>query len=615
MCYKLTRHLKILFIILFGLTISPNKNLHAQIFKADTLTYQKQEQFYDSLKYKANRRKLTGWLYDFLISTPGPKVDKKELALNYFGQYEGKVIAKIKIHGLDVFGPSLTDTTRKAKSWIERTANTIHTKSNLKTIRKQILFKVGDLLDPNIMIENERIIRLLPYIKDVRFLVEQDSLYAGFVNVTVLTKDRFSFGISGGVSGTSSGDIELYNKNIFGIGHEFSIKFVGHIKREPYLGVETMYEINNIAGKFVDLHLGYLNTFRTEGYIFDLDKSFLTRDVRWGYGAHTTRMMRTDRISETDPVELEDPIDLSYYNAWLGRSFPLRSKTNLRTQFVLSAGLHSINFFMEPNTAPENLHFFADRTLYMTSLTFSHRQYIPDQLVYSYGITEDIPIGYKNTISYGYDANEFGDRHYLHLLTSLGKRISKQKGYLFTEAEIGGYFNKSHFEEGLISANLGFISKLQPAGQKQMRSFANIDYTLGIRRFEIEKLTLNRAEQIRGFNSDEATGTQRLTLKLEHVIFLPRQFYKFNIAFFSFADLGVIGPNNRIIFKEDYYSGIGLGLRLHNENLVFETFRLRLAFYPFHPKDVNFIGFILDEQSKQRYNSFEPTRPEPIHFK
>lgn len=604
-----------MFITLFGLTFVPSSNLYAQIFQSDTLTFKKQEQFYDSLKYKANRRKLTGWLYDFLISTPRTNVDKRELAFDYFNQYEGKVIAKINIQGLDVFGPTINDTTRKAKSWIERTANTIHTKSNLKTIRKQILFNVGDLIDPDIMIENERIIRQLPYIKDVRFFVEQDSLYAGFVNVTVLTKDRFSFGMSGGVSGTSSGDLELYNKNIFGIGHEFSIKFVGHIKREPYLGIETTYEINNIGGKFVDLQLGYLNTFRKEGYTFDLDKSFLTQDVKWGYGAHTTRMMRTDRISDTDPVELEDPIDLSYYSAWLGRSFPLRSKSNLNSQFVLSAGLHSINFFMEPDTDPDNLHFFSDRTLYMTSLTFSHRQYIQDQLVYSYGITEDIPIGFKNAISYGYDANQFGDRHYLHLLTSLGKRISNKKGYLFTEAEIGGYFNKSRFEEGLIAGNLGFISKLKAAGQKQMRSFANLDYTLGIRRFEIEKLTFDRESQIRGFRSDIATGTQRLTLKLEHVILFPKQFYKFNIAFFSFADLGVIGPNNRIIFKEDYYSGIGVGLRLHNENLVFETFRLRLAFYPFHPNDVNFIGFILDEQSKQRYNSFEPTSPEPIQFK
>ena len=48
--------------------------------------------------------------------------------------------------------------------------------------------------------------------------------------------------------------------------------------------------------------------------------------------------------------------------------------------------------------------------------------------------------------------------------------------------------------------------------------------------------------------------------------------------------LGVIGSNKQLIFTQNYYSGLGLGLRLHNENLVFKTFQLRLAFYPFHPR-------------------------------
>jgi hypothetical protein len=73
-----------------------------------------QEQFYDSLENRANRRKLTGWLYDAIITPPRPYVDKKALALDYFKDYEGKIIAEIKINALDVFGPTCTDTTKEA---------------------------------------------------------------------------------------------------------------------------------------------------------------------------------------------------------------------------------------------------------------------------------------------------------------------------------------------------------------------------------------------------------------------------------------------------------------------------------------------------------------------
>jgi hypothetical protein len=86
------------------------------------------------------------------------------------------------------------------------------------------------------------------------------------------------------------------------------------------------------------------------------------------------------------------------------------------------------------------------------------------------------------------------------------------------------------------------------------------------------------------------------------------------MALFGFTDIGVIGSNKEFILTQDYYSGIGLGIRLHNESLVFKTIQLRLAFYPFHPDDMSFVGFVLEEQSKRQFYSFEPTQPLPLKF-
>ena len=160
----------------------------------DTLTEKKErmekyDQFYDSLEYKANKNKLTRLLHHLVFSNHNK--DKMDATLDYYEQMEGKIISDIQITALDVFGPTLEDTTRKAKSWLEKTANSIHTKSNLNTIRKMLLFKVGDFVDPELLYENERIIRSLPYIKDIRFILEQDSVYSGLVTVHVITKDRF----------------------------------------------------------------------------------------------------------------------------------------------------------------------------------------------------------------------------------------------------------------------------------------------------------------------------------------------------------------------------------------------------------------------------------------
>ncbi|MBT6005291.1 MAG: hypothetical protein HOG79_06200, partial [Prolixibacteraceae bacterium] len=239
----------------------------------------------DSLKNKEKKGKLLQLFNDIMISPPRPYVDKKALALDYYSQSEGEIISKIDITALDVFGPSFEDTTKKAKSWIERTSNSIHTKSNLKTIKRLLLFNVGDSVNSELMYENERIIRALPYIKDLKIVLEQDSIFENQIKIHVITKDRFSLGVSGGVNGITSAALEAYNQNIFGVGHEISFRFVGHLQRRPYMGLETFYKINNVRGKFIDISAGYMNTYKKEGYSFILNKPFITPSVKWGYGA------------------------------------------------------------------------------------------------------------------------------------------------------------------------------------------------------------------------------------------------------------------------------------------------------------------------------------------
>lgn len=608
----------VIFIVLFFMLPS-NQGL-AQTNKNDTLLNQaeidkKHEQFYDSLAQRAQNSKLGNMLYDFLISPPQPLNDNEILAQEYYSKYEGKIISEISITPLDVFGPTFSDTSRNAKNWLEKTANKLHRKSNLNTIDKLLLFEVGDFVDANLMYENQRIIRSLPYIQDVRIILMQDSVYKGLVSVHVITKDRFSFGVSGGVNGGSSAALQIYNQNIFGIGHEISVGFIGSLNERPYTGLETFYKINNIRGKFINITAGYMNNYERKGFSFVLDKPFITSSIKWGYGGSALRMYKTNKIFDDNPIKTADPLNYSFLSAWAGRSFQIKPNYYQNSQVVISAALYNRNYFKRPVPGPENNQYFSNNTFYLTGLTFTQRRYIQDQLVYSYGITEDIPEGFKNEIVYGFDANEFGDRHYAHLYLSNGNILANKEGYLYLSGGIGGYFKNQRYEQGQIQGSLNFISKQIPAGKKRSRLFAHANYLLGIRRFDIEKLTLCRDNHIRGFSSQKTIGKQRFSLNLEYVLFIPRQFYRFNIAPYGFADLGIIGSNKKLIFTENYYTGLGFGVRLHNEYLVFKTFHLRFAFYPFPPSDMSFTGFIIEEQLKRNFYKFEPEAPRPLQFK
>jgi hypothetical protein len=235
-------------------------------------------------------------------------------------------------------------------------------------------------------------------------------------------------------------------------------------------------------------------------------------------------------------------------------------------------------------------------------------------LIYSYGITEDIPEGFKNEIVYGFDANEFGNKHYAHIYLSNGNLLVNQSGYLYVSVGIGGFLQGMKYQQGQIEANVNYISKQFNAGRKRLRLFVRSSYMIGLNRFEIENLDLRNNNLIRGFRSRETIGKQRLSMSLEHVLFLRKAIYKFNLAPFVFADLGIIGTNKELIFAQKYYSGIGLGIRMHNENFAFKTLHLRLAFYPLHPKDIGFLGFVINEQQKKTFYNFEPQAPKPLRF-
>ncbi len=598
-------------IVLVLLMLIQQGNGIAQTFREDTIRVEKYNNFYDSLKSKAQQKKITWLLHNLLINNPTKGDSRDSAFLN--APLEGKTIADIRIIRLEVFGPSLRDTSRKAKLWYEKAGNLIHTRTDLHNIRKNLLFKKGDLLHTSELYENERLLRALPYIKDARFIVEPDTLVDDLVRILLLVQDRFSIGVTGDVTGIKSAALEFYNKNIFGIGHELSTRFVGHLTREPYMGFETFYKINNISGKFIDFSSGYMNTYLNEGALVRLDKPFLRTSDTWGYGTAGYYYKRTPYLPGEHHLKNSISLGLKQASLWGGINIQL-GKDVPRSQLTLSGQYIHRHFSDRPPPLPNGEQYYFHSDMFLTGFTWSERIFQPDELIYGYGITEDIPRGFKNELVIGYDHTETGGRMYSHLHLANGNLILTKPGYMHFSVTAGGYLQSGNFRQGLIEFSGNYISGLFGTERRRYRQFINVDYKLGINRFETEKLVFEKTNLIRGFESNKVSGKQRLSVNAETVYFHKRDFYRFNLAFFIFGDLGIIGKENYSIFKGSYYSGLGTGLRLHNESLIFKTIQIRLTFYPNHPKDVGLVGFLLNEQSSKSFYSFQPGPPSPRRF-
>ena len=136
----------------------------------------------------------------------------------------------------------------------------------------------------------------------------------------------------------------------------------------------------------------------------------------------------------------------------------------------------------------------------------------------------------------------------------------------------------------------------------------------GTNRYKEEYLVINRGFGIRSFNSNEVRGTSRLKLNVEAVQFWKWSYLGFKFSNYYFADAAFLSSGFTKLFNEKFYSGIGVGLRIHNESLVFNVLELRLTWFPIMPDHSNPFVFNAFSQPKTKFDDFLGRKPQEIIY-
>lgn len=130
-------------------------------------------------------------------------------------------IGQIRIQTLDVFSPE-----EASKGWLYRTANAVRFETRPSVIRKFLLFHEGDPYDPARLVETERNLRALPFLKSAAVAAGPE--HDGVVDVAVVTQDAWTTepGISiGGKGGTTTYGFQLREKDFLGTGRQVSVAY------------------------------------------------------------------------------------------------------------------------------------------------------------------------------------------------------------------------------------------------------------------------------------------------------------------------------------------------------------------------------------------------------
>jgi hypothetical protein len=281
---------------------------------------------------------------------------------------------------------------------------------------------------------------------------------------------------------------------------------------------------------------------------------------------------------------------------------------------ILGARYTNNNVFDHPSILPDSYYSLQKYKLFLGSVSLSVQKFYKTNLIYSYGRTEDLPYGGLLNFTFGRELNEFKKRTYYGTSISIGKSF-KQFGYLYGSAGFATFLKGSKTEQGMLSVSADFISNLTYFGRYRIRNFINADFTRGFDRYSDELLFLTNENGFYGFRNDSLGAEQRLSVHLESVVFSPANFYGFRFAVFGFADLGFLFWTNEYLTNADYLSAIGLGLRIRNDNLIFNTLQIRIGFYPDLPLHSSVNHVMISGEQLLRPKNFEPGPPALIPFR
>lgn len=578
----------------------------------------KTDKFYDTLQHKADKNKFTKEILDLIIVKPSH--DNGKIATQSetpYLDYQGKIIRKISLKQLDVFGPTVEDTTIKATGFLARTGNRLHINTSRRILEKNLLIKNGSRLDAYKLADNERIIRALPFIYDARFLVKPVQTSTDSVDVVLITKDLWAIGFGLEFSGLDKGRISIWHRNLFGFGGGEQNTIFWDAGEKPLLGYEGIYHVNNLAGSFVNSEFRFISNHGTLNYFADFQRSFFTPQIKYAGGFRFENMKTIEDLELSDTVFMATHFSLTGYNFWIGRSFKLNNEnfiTRNRSNLMFAGRIYSLKYHDRPDVRENYLYRFQNRTQFIGVAAISTQGFYKSRLVYGFGQTEDIPYGYLVQLIGGYEINEFKNRPYFGLSVSNGIYLKKRGGYLYNKFELGGFVDNRSIEQGTLAFTAKYFTPLFSHNRFKIRYFGTLTYKAGILRYPEEFISIQDKDGLPGLTSRSLKGTKKLTLNLEAVTFTPYYFVGFRFVFFGFVDMGLISPGEKWIFSNKLYSGLGLGIRLRNERLVFNTLQIKFAYYPLIPPDSQWQYIQASEEQRLKMDNFYISDPHIIQY-
>lgn len=574
---------------------------------------------YDSSFFLSSKKGLIGAIGKSIsVSNPITGIPQNAAEKNAmeFEPFEGKFIRTISINKLQ-FNKLLNDTSINNSNIFNQIGNKLHISTRQDVVKKNLFFKSGERVDPNLFADNEKFLRDLSFLQDARIIIVPVKENADEVDVLILVKDVFPIGGSVSEVNTNLFDIELNNDNIFGSGNRLKFQQLFDTKRNPKYSYGVEFLSRNIAGSFLNVAAGinferptFNSSKREENSYFLRGELPLVSPYHPYTGGFDLSVNNTQNAYSSDSL-YNQQLKYGYYNAdlWIGYSLGAKERMldNLgtRKRNILSARVLHRYFTVRPDT----LQFlydsrYNDVTGMLFSYTIFERDFYHTNFIYGFGRNEDLPEGFSLSFTGGWADRQDVSRLYIGFEYQRSY-FNNKKAFLNYTLKSGGYLNRNKAEDISALASLELITPLKRLKKRNwfVRHFLSGSVTFQKFIRLNDPLRVSSIFGIPKIRNTRIDGTARLTINAETVFYNTFKLVGFNFAPFVFSNLSYLKLSALDPADGAVYSALGAGLRSRNENLVFGTMELKAYYFPKIVENMNSWNISLSTNLRFRYQT------------
>lgn len=506
---------------------------------------------------------------------------------NVFSAYGGKHIRYIYFNKRNVFGTEIEDSVTASSNLI-RFANHLHYNTRTWAIKQALFFREGDTVNAYKLVDNERYLRSLPFIQDARIYIINSYQKGDSIDIVVVTKDLYEYG--GAVSNLSTGQVAatVFNTNLLGAAQRVFLGFKWDKMYSPEWRTGGGYTKYNLGGTYTDVALGYsvLNDHpTTDTGVYEKSTYININRPLYSSWAKLTGGLTLSKNKSINIFNYPDTVYRDYqYNivdVWGGFNFRNQFKgtgyNSNKPNLAVELRRNSKDFTRHPSQdSLKSDPLYNSHRYLLSKFVLFHQEFFKTNYFFGFGRTEDIPLGYNYSASFGYDSWAGRDRTYTSLEGQkywlLGKNL------ISANAAFGSFWYNNKSEDAVLHIQGDYYSNLFWLRDPKLREFLHADYIICFDPVLYKPVNINRDNGILGYRNTLFNNYQRLNFSAQTRYYSPLNVYGFKFNFYVQLQASMLARETESILKSPFYTGFTAGCQIRNENLSFNTLQISASY-------------------------------------